>query len=146
MKPTKGLSIPVIWPLLPRICIFAPAERSGPERSSNPSGAEISVDVIFHPKISIDGFNSGLKELDRIQLYFKKVRTAVEGVRAPARIIQLQRPSYRLVSTVALGALLGFAFRTEAAEKEVSRERARVDVDVSCLKANTEEHAVTLWL
>ena len=148
MKPTKGLSIPVIWPLLQTICIFAPAERSGPERSSNPSGAEISVDVIFHPKISIDGFTSGLKELDRIQLYFKKVRTAVEGVRAPERIIQLQMSFLLSCEYRCIRHFVGICFpnwgsRKRSISRASSRRRGRVLLESEYSRTRCDTLAIT---
>ena len=64
-----------------------------------------------------------VQELERIQLYFKKVRTAAEGVRV-------------LIFSRILAVLLDcwcnlWKLVAKAAEKELAKERLRVDVDVA---------------
>lgn len=80
---------------------------------------------------------SRTEELDRIQLYFKKVRTAVEGVRIlqALKIAKLAKVLLVLLNLIPDKSLNRSV--SEAAEKEVSRERARVDVDVPWITRET---------
>ena len=59
------------------------------------------------------------EELDRIQLYFKKVRTAADEA------------AYHMISMI----MHKSCQAPQAVEKEASRDRIRVDVDVLSLEA-----------